>query len=301
MKTIIDTDPGTDDALAIAMALRSPALDVLGMTTVGGNATLTDTTRNAQKIARWMGEPDLPIARGAERPLSGRFPYAYHYHGRGGLTAELGPSDAPLVPLPARDYLIYQAFTHRGELDVIALGPLTNLARALRREPRFAGWVRRLYVMGGAVEVAGNVTPHAEFNIYSDPQAAAEVLASGMDVTLIGLDVCGEPVLTPADADALLAGCAADGARLAGLVMRGWFAMRPDRGSYQLCDPLTVLAAVQPDQFTFERAAVRVETDDPARLGKTTARYGEGSVRVARGVRAEQATAAVKAMLVVSG
>ena len=295
MKAIIDTDPGTDDALAIAMALDSPALDVLGMTTVGGNATVTHTTRNALDIALWMGQPHLPVSRGAERPVDGRFPYAYHYHGRGGLTARLEPSDAPLVPLGAPDYLAYQAFTHRGELNIIALGPLTNVARAIRREPRITEWVNHLYVMGGAVEVAGNVTPHAEFNIYSDPVAANEVLASGMDITLIGLDVCGEPTLSPADV-ADTDGADSPAARLAGLIVRGWFAMRPDDGRYMLCDPLTVLAAVRPDLFGYEQASVSVATGGEE-AGRTIASYGEGNVRVARSVKAQEATVQVKAML----
>ena len=297
MKAIIDTDPGTDDALAIAMALNSPDLDVLGLTTVGGNASLADTTRNALALAEWLGRPELPVSRGAFRPVRGSFSYAYHYHGPGGLTVRLPRPSGAVMPLRAPDYLAYMAYTHPGELVIIALGPLTNVAQAIRGEPRMRKWVKHIYVMGGAVHVAGNVTPHAEFNIYSDPVAAGEVLWSGIDTTLIGLDVCGEPVLTPADIEG--SDAASAGELLAREVVRGWFALRPDGDRYMLCDPLTVAAAVRPELFEHERAAVSVETEDGDRLGKTTARYGEGSVRVARAVRAAEATAVVKEMLAV--
>lgn len=295
MKVVIDTDPGTDDALAIAMALNSPDLSVLGLTTVGGNASLAHTTRNALALVERLGRPGLPVSRGAARPLGGRFSYAYHYHGPGGLTARQPRPTGAVMPLRAPDYLAYMAYAHPGDLVIIALGPLTNVARAIRGEPRMLEWVNHIYVMGGAVHVPGNVTPHAEFNIYSDPVAAAEVLASGIETTLIGLDVCGEPVLTRADVEGTDA--ASEGERLAREMVRGWFAFRPDGGDYMLCDPLTVAAAVRPELFEYERAAVDVETDDSDRLGETTARYGEGSVRVARTVRAAEATAAVKDML----
>ena len=295
MKVIIDTDPGTDDALAIAMALSSPDLEVLGLTTVGGNASLAHTTQNALALAEWLGRPELPVSRGAFRPVRGAFSYAYHYHGPGGLTVRLPRPTEAVMPLKASDYLAYMAYTHPGELEIIALGPLTNLALAIRGEPRMRRWVKHIYVMGGAVHVPGNVTPHAEFNFYSDPTAAAEVLGAGIETTLIGLDVCGEPVLTPADVEGQDTVSVSE--RLAREVVRGWFAFRPNSGDYMLCDPLTVAAAVRPELFEYERAAVDVEADDGERLGETTARYGEGSVRVARTVRAAEATATVKEML----
>ena len=295
MKVVIDTDPGTDDALAIAMALNSPELDVLGLTTVGGNASLADTTRNAQALAEWLGRPDLPVSRGAFRPVRGAYGYAYQYHGPGGLTVRLPAPTGEVMPLKAPDYLAYMAYCHPGELAIIALGPLTNLALAIRGEPRMRRWVKHIYVMGGAIHVPGNVTPHAEFNTYSDATAAAEVLGSGIETTLIGLDVCGEPVLTPTDVEG--ADEASAGEMLAHAVVRGWFAFRPDGGDYMLCDPLTVAAAVRPELFEYEQAAVDVETAAGDRLGETTARYGEGSVRVARTVRVAEAVSTVKQML----
>ena len=184
-------DPGTDDALALIAALNFPELDVLGVTTVGGNASLADTTRNALRLLEHLGS-DLPVSRGSARPLKGRFEYAYHFHGAAGLGVRLPrPRTAPTTER-AVERIVRAASEHRGALTVIALGPLTNVARALRSEPSLAGWLAEVVVMGGAVEVPGNVTPHAEFNIYDDPEAANEVLASGVPARLIGLDVTME-------------------------------------------------------------------------------------------------------------
>ena len=176
-KVLIDADPGTDDALALIAALNSPELDVLGVTTVGGNASLADTTRNALRLLDHLGS-DLPVSRGSARPLKGRFEYAYHFHGAAGLGVRLpSPRTAPTAER-AVERIVGAASEYRGALTLIALGPLTNVARAMRSNPRLAGWVAEVVVMGGAVEVPGNVTPHAEFNVYNDPEAAHEVLTS---------------------------------------------------------------------------------------------------------------------------
>ena len=294
-KAIIDTDPGADDALALMMALAAPELDVLGLTTVGGNASLANTTRNALRLLHYLGREDVPVFRGAATPLEGKFQYAPYYHGRGGLPVRLPGTESGALAVRASDYLVSVASALKGELTVIALGPLTNVARAITKEPRFAQWVREVVVMGGAVEVPGNVTPHAEFNIYNDPNAANIVFSSGIPVTLIGLDVCNPVFLHKQDLDALDAGHA--GSELQRRIVKEWLALHPESESFSLCDPLAVAATVRPNLLTYRAAAVHTDAADATRLGKTTAEYGSGSVRVASEVHAAEAKAEIIAML----
>ena len=294
MQAIIDTDPGTDDALALMMAINSPELDVLGLTTVGGNASLADTTRNALRLLEYLDRPTIPVSRGAARPLRGSFRYGYYYHGAAGLGVRLpSPRSLPMKER-ASDYIVSEARSQRDELVLIALGPLTNIALAIRREPRLRGWVRELVVMGGAVGVPGNVTPHAEFNIYNDPEAANEVLASDINTTLVGLDVCDQVYVERGDGS--VEG-ESSSERLALRILGGWFGSQDGRDRYSLCDPLAVVAAIRPGLFTFKRAEVTVEVEDPERRGKTSAAYGAGNVKVATAVQVEEARDTIRTLL----
>ncbi len=279
MKVLIDTDPGTDDALAIMMALNSPELEVLGLTTVGGNASLTHTTRNTLSLLEYLGHQEVPVARGASRPLKGKFLYGYYYHGPGGLTVRLPRPRIRSVRVRAWDHIVSLASALRGGLTVIALGPLTNLARAMNQEPRVTDWLKEIVVMGGALAVPGNVTPHAEFNTYNDPHAARVVFESGVPVTLIGLDVCNQAVESRSEAPWY--SDSSDSGRLASKILSNWFEADPDRNTYNLCDPLAAAAAISPGLLSYREAKVAVETEDPERMGKTTAIYGRGSVKVA--------------------
>ena len=189
-RVVIDTDPGTDDALALLMALNCPDLLIEGITTVGGNATLAETTNNALRLVDHVaGGRDVPIAVGADRPARGSFTHAYHVHGAEGLGVHLPATTLKPHPADAVDFIRDRVSTLPGRLTVIALGPLTNVAAALDGRPEIANAVSEIVVMGGAVEVPGNVTPHAEFNIYEDPWSANAVFTSGVPVTLVGLDV----------------------------------------------------------------------------------------------------------------
>ena len=288
-KVLIDTDPGTDDALAMMMALNSPDLDVLGFTTVGGNARLADTTRNALRLLEYLGRTDVPVFRGSARPLRGKFQYAYDVHGAAGLGVRLrSPVTAPHAKR-APQVIMEMASVHRGELTVIALGPLTNIARALVLEPRLAAWIKQIVVMGGAAGVPGNVTPHAEFNIYNDPVAADAVLSSGIPVTLVGLDVTSQTYLTAAARPWVRGDSPA--ARLSRRILAGSLGPTTGLGRFHLHDPLAVVAAVRPCLFTYQQAAVAVETADPGRTGRTVASYGCGPVAVAVGVDVARAKA----------
>ena len=288
---LIDCDPGSDDALAILAALNSPDLDVVGLTTVGGNATIDDTTRNALAILEIGGRAEVPVWRGAGRPLVGEFRFGYDYHGEAGVGIRLEAPATREQPEPAVDAIARTVLDRPGELTLIALGPLTNVAQALRREPKLADEVAEIIVMGGAVEAPGNVTGHAEFNIYNDPAAAEVVFDSRARVTLVGLDVT-EQVAVSREDEPWIEGDSAS-ASLARRLLAAWFALHPDRGPYGLHDPLAVAAAIDPSLLSYRQGKVSVETRPGDRLGKTTASYGPGPVRVALGVDAGRAVSLI--------
>ena len=191
---ILDCDPGHDDAIALLLALGSPEIDVVGVTTVHGNQTLDKTTDNALRVLALVGREDVPVAMGADRPLERELRVAAHVHGESGLDGpDLPPRASEPVEQHAVDFLVEHV---RPDTVLVPVGPLTNVALALDRGIRPA----RIVLMGGAI-AEGNMTPAAEFNIWADPEAAARVFASGLDVTMIGLDVTHGALLTPAWAE----------------------------------------------------------------------------------------------------
>jgi inosine-uridine nucleoside N-ribohydrolase len=196
-RVLLDCDPGHDDAIALLLALASPEVELLGVTTVAGNQTLEKTTANAIRVLEHVERTDVPVAVGADRPLL-REPFvAAHVHGKTGLDGpDLPPPQGSPLAVHAVDFLAEHA---RGT-TLVAVGPLTNVALLLALRPE----VRpdRIVLMGGAI-AEGNITPAAEFNIWADPEAAQRVFTSGIDVTMVGLDVTHKALLTPAHADEL--------------------------------------------------------------------------------------------------
>jgi pyrimidine-specific ribonucleoside hydrolase len=193
---LLDCDPGHDDAIALLLALASPELELLGVTTVAGNQTLEKTTANAIRVLDFVGRDDIPVAAGAAAPLV-REPFvAAHVHGETGLDGPdlRPPSRAPLQQ-HAVDFLAEQIRARKGAVTLVPTGPLTNVALLLALHPDARP--ERIVLMGGAL-AEGNVTPAAEFNIWADPEAAARVFASGIDLTMIGLDVTHKALFTPA-------------------------------------------------------------------------------------------------------
>jgi len=205
-KVILDTDPGIDDAMAIAYALAHPDIDLLALTTVFGNVNIEKTTRNAQYILDVFGATKVDVARGAGEPITqAPLPHAEHVHGDDGV-GNTYPAEAPQLndaakhatvhELDAVDYIINAAKQHPGEITLIAVGPLTNIALALQKEPNLPSMVKQLIVMGGAVDEPGNVTPLAEANFFNDPHAADQLLAADWPMIVVGLDVTHAVMIT---------------------------------------------------------------------------------------------------------
>jgi inosine-uridine nucleoside N-ribohydrolase len=196
---LLDCDPGHDDAIALLLALASPEVELRGVTTVAGNQTLEKTTANALRVLELAGREDVPVAAGSPRPLV-REPFVAAYvHGETGL-------DGPDLPLPRTEPVGGHAVDFLAErimgATLVATGPLTNVALLLARHPDARP--ERIVLMGGAI-AEGNVTPAAEFNVWADPEAAARVFASGLDVTMVGLDVTHRALVTSAHGEELRA------------------------------------------------------------------------------------------------
>jgi purine nucleosidase len=188
-RIILDCDPGIDDALAIAFAHGHPDIDLVGITTVAGNVGLARTTANALAVCEFIGAAGTPVTAGCAGPLLRPVLDARQVHGDSGLGGALLPPPAASPGSGhAIDYIVDTVRAAPGEITLVATGPLTNIALAVRREPRLADWVRGFVIMGGSAG-RGNVTPAAEYNIWADPEAAAAVFRAGWTVTMLGLDV----------------------------------------------------------------------------------------------------------------
>ena len=295
-RVVIDTDPGTDDALALLMALNSPDLLIEGITTVGGNATLAETTSNALRLVDHVaGRRNVPIAVGADRPARGSFTHAYHVHGAEGLGVQLPATTLKPHRAGAADFLRDRATLIPGRLTVIAIGPLTNVAAALDCRPEIGNGISEIVVMGGAVEVPGNVTPHAEFNIHEDPWSANAVFTSGVPVTLVGLDVTHRASMHRGGGPLWFQGTSKS-AQLGNRILADRFRELPDAQEFYLHDPLAVAATVEPDILTYRRGRVAVVTQGNQR-GLTVASYGDGPVNVAVGVDVERAVEVVRTLI----
>ena len=200
---VLDCDPGHDDAVAILLALASPELELVGVTTVAGNQTLEKTTANALRILEFAGRGDVPVAEGADRPLVRDRDVAAHVHGESGLDGpELPPPAGAPVAAHAVDFIAETIRARHGNVTLVPTGPFTNVALLLALHPDARP--ERIVLMGGSIG-EGNRTPAAEFNIWADPEAAKRVFASGLDVTMIGLDVTHQALVTPGDTERLRA------------------------------------------------------------------------------------------------
>jgi pyrimidine-specific ribonucleoside hydrolase len=273
---IIDTDPGIDDAIAIALACASPEIDLLGITTVGGNTGIENTTGNALKLLHLFGRDDVPVGAGAARALVFEADLGDPtIHGQGGLGGvELALPDRGADPRGALGLLVDLVERHPEPITLIAIGPLTNVALFAATRPDLYAKLDRLVIMGGGVHLTGNHTPTGEFNIWFDPEAAARVFSAGVEVTMVGLDVTHKAMFAGTDwAPLRSAEAGAVGAAIAGMVdFYGSFYMS-QYGSDATAqhDSLAVAAVVKPELVTTQHCWVGVETAGTLTRGMTVA------------------------------
>jgi len=199
---LLDVDPGCDDAVAMGLALASDELDVVGVTTVAGNTTVENATRNALAVLTLFNRTDVPVAAGCGRPLAHDLETAEEIHGDGGISGNLPEPDTEPVEASAPEFIVEQCREHGGDLTLVAVGPMTNVAVALAIEPSIPNLVDSLVLMGGAAMTAGNATPVAEANFHNDPEAASRVLQAGRPA-MVGLDVTNSATVDPGYVDGL--------------------------------------------------------------------------------------------------
>jgi purine nucleosidase len=290
---IFDTDPGIDDALAILLALASPELSVDGIVTVHGNVSTEQTTENALAILELAGASHIPVYKGCDLPLVKESLLSPETHGDKGLGyANLPvPATKPQVK-HGSDYLIESIMSHPKEVTLVAIGPLTNVALALRKEPRIVENVKEVWVMGGAIQHAGNTTALAEFNTFVDPHAAHVVFHSGMPITLTPLDVTYQCIFTADDLNHLLridspvTKYIADSTRF-------YMEFHDAYQSIQGCvinDPMTLALTFMPEICDYQDLVVDVDISTGVGLGNTFADFYNyekkpANMRVALGVR----------------
>ena len=270
-KIIIDTDPGIDDAMAIHMAFADPRLDVLGLTTIFGNVTIDNATRNALALAE-MAHYKTDIIKGAttprRRPLEPPADFVHGAEGFGNVPPITPRGSAN--PLDAARYLCETCAAHSGEIIICAVGPLTNLAAALDHDPAIANHVKAVVVMGGSAAPHGNVTNVAEANIWNDPDAAECVFAASWPVTMVGLDVTEKAQCTPADF-AQLGEKAPNIGGFLDAATQFYFDFHENKTGSRSCfmhDPSAVLAITDPEYFDFEPMALKVICDGDE-IGRT--------------------------------
>ncbi len=276
LRILLDTDPGIDDALAILLALASPEIDLAALSVVHGNCPLPEAVRNGLDVLALGGAGHIPLAAGCDRPLLRPRYHAPEVHGAAGLGyAKLPPSPAAPLAEHAVDLLIREIMATPGEVTLVAVGPLTNVALAMRKEPRLAGAVRELIFMGGAFRIEGNTSPLAEFNVYTDPHAAQVVFSSGAPITIMPWDITRDVRISDAHIGRLLER-GGPLARFVAEATRYYMEMHQARLGFSGCsvnDPAALALAYRPDMAVTRAVNVEVELAGELSLGKTVADF----------------------------
>ncbi|KQN70182.1 nucleoside hydrolase [Devosia sp. Leaf64] len=277
-KIIIDTDPGQDDAVAILLALASPEdFEVVGVVAVAGNVGLHHNATNARKIVELAGRPDVPVYAGCSRPMRRTLVTAEHVHGDTGLNGpDLPAPKIELQPQHGVDYIIDALMSAEPKsITLCTLGPLTNIAMALVKEPRIAERVAELVMMGGAYFEVGNITPAAEFNIYVDPDAADIVFRSGIKLTVLPLDVTHQMQSTPARLNAIKAIGNKSGQAVYDMLTfsEGFDLKKYGWDGAPLHDPTVIACLIDPTIFEGRECNVTIETTSELTIGMTVTDY----------------------------
>ena len=268
---ILDCDPGHDDAFAILLAAANPRIDLRAITTVAGNQTLDKTSLNARRVCALAGITDVPIAAGCAQPLERELVVAAHVHGETGLDGTTFPDPTvELEPVHAVDLMHEMLGGLSGRTTIVAVGPLTNVATLLRRHPEDAGRIERIVIMGGSTG-RGNVMPYAEFNVYVDPEAAAEVLRGGVSTVWHGLNVTHQARATP-DVVERIAALATPLAATCVELLRFFNARYRERYGIDgapVHDPVAVAHVIDPTVVTGTAAPMQIEVESEITRGAT--------------------------------
>ena len=275
-KIIIDTDPGQDDAVAILLALASPdEIEVLGITAVAGNVPLSLTERNARIVCELAGRPDIAVYAGCDRPLRRKLVTAEHVHGKTGLDGpELPEPKIKLQEKHGVDFIIDTILQEpENSISLCPLGPLTNIASAILKQPKIVSRIKKIVLMGGAYFEVGNITPAAEFNIFVDPDAAKIVFEAGIDMIVMPLDVTHKAIVTEKRNEAFRQLKSPVGIAVAEMTD---FFERFDKEKYgssgaPLHDPCVTAYLIDPKIFSGKNINVEIETKSELTLGMTVA------------------------------
>jgi inosine-uridine nucleoside N-ribohydrolase len=295
-KVMIDCDVGVDDALALILAFRSPELDVKAVTGVNGNVPLEQVFENIQKVLFLIQPKSKPlVARGADRPLEGKTVYAHSVHGKDGLggatiDCQGGEKAWQVFQGHAVELITKMARQYPDEMALIATGPLTNLALALQRDRKGMEKLKEISIMGGAVRTGGNITPHAEFNIFSDPFAAKIVLESGLPITLVSLDVTHRVSLTPQWMEERVKPINNVFSKFV-IEATGYDStihQFRNKELVHLHDPLAVGVVIDPALVRKERLSIDIETQEGEHYGKISETKAGPKVEVCLGINANK-------------
>jgi len=282
VKLIIDTDPGTDDALAIAAA-NGAEIDILGLTVVGGNVPLELGIRNCLSVLDFLGREDVDVYPGASRPLEGEYQYAYEYHGPDGLLAEIDSSNRQKSNIQAVDFIKESVRNYPNEVTLLALGPLTNIANCLRDDPEVMNLIDKIIIMGGAFQCKGNVRTWAEFNIFDDPVAAGEVFSIDVPMYVVGLDVCNTVLISRNELPWPRYTNGSKGQEICKNILSSWFSFHNDKDIYPLCDPLALISCLYPEVVEYVQSEITV-VQSGNEIGRTLMTSGIQSINIAKNV-----------------
>jgi purine nucleosidase len=271
-RIIIDTDPGVDDAVAILLALRSPELAVEAITPVAGNVPLSLTLPNALRMLELAGRTDIPVAAGAEHPLERQLITAAYAHGNNGLAGVEFPEPKTKPVAEAAHQLMTRLIRRApGEISIVAIGPLTNLALAFQSDPQLAAMVRDITIMGGSLS-GGNITPAAEFNAYVDPEAAQIVFRCGVPITMVGLDVTRKVYVTEEPIEKLATSSSAVGRAASRILHAQLEQVRStgiDDAAVHAHDALAMASVIDPGILSLRPMHIEVETRGEFSAGET--------------------------------